>query len=93
MDIYDELGVRKVINGNATLTMLGGSLMPPEVIAAMAEAAQSFVDIDELQDKVGKKIAEWTGNEAAYISCGAAAGLVLSTAACITGLDAEKRAC
>ena len=38
MDIYDELGVRKVINGSATLTMLGGSLMPPEVLAAMAEA-------------------------------------------------------
>jgi L-seryl-tRNA(Ser) seleniumtransferase len=40
---------------------------------------------------VGEKIAEWTHNEAAYISCGAAAGIVLSTAACITGLDPEKR--
>jgi len=55
MDIYDELGVRKIINGSATLTMLGGSLMPPEVLAAMAQAAQNFVDIDELQDRVGKK--------------------------------------
>jgi len=91
MDIYDELGVRKIINGSATLTMLGGSLMPPEVLAAMAQAAQHFVDIDELQDKVGKKIAAWTHNEAAYISCGAAAGMVLSTAACITDLDPEKR--
>ena len=72
--------------------MLGGSVMPPEVLAAMAQAAQHFVDIDELQDKAGKKIAEWTHNEAAYVSCGAAAGMVLSTAACITGLDAEKRA-
>jgi D-glucosaminate-6-phosphate ammonia-lyase len=92
MDIYDELGVRKIINGHATLTMLGGSIMPPEVIAAMNEAAQHFVDIDELQEKVGKKIAEWTHNEAAYVSCGAAAGLVLSTAACIAGTDPEKRA-
>jgi uncharacterized pyridoxal phosphate-dependent enzyme len=91
MDIYDELGVRKIINGSATLTMLGGSLMPPVVLAAMAQAAQFFVDLDELQDKVGKKIAEWTHNEAAYVSCGAAAGMVLSTAACITGLDVEKR--
>ena len=66
--------------------------MPPEVLDAMAEAARHFVSIDELQEKVGKKIAEWTKNEAAYISCGAAAGLVLSTAACITGLDTEKRA-
>ncbi len=92
MDIYDELGVRKIINGSATLTMLGGSLMPPEVLAAMAQAARHFVDIDELQEKAGKKIAEWTHNEAAYVSCGAAAGMVLSTAACITGLDGEKRA-
>jgi uncharacterized pyridoxal phosphate-dependent enzyme len=92
MDIYDELGVRKIINGGATLTSLGGSLMPQEVLAAMAEAARHFVEIDELQAKVGQKIAEWTHNEAAYVSCGAAAGLVLSTAACITGLDPEKRA-
>ncbi len=92
MDIYDELGVAKVINGAATLTMLGGSLMPPEVSAAMVEASRHFVDIDELQAKVGAKIAELTHNEAAYVSCGAAAGMVLSTAACIAGMDPEKRA-
>ena len=93
MDIYDELGVTKVVNGAATLTMLGGSLMPPEVLAAMAEAAQHFVDIDELQRKVGERIAAWTGNEAAYVSCGAAAGLALSTAACIAGTDPELCGC
>lgn len=92
MDIYAELGVRKVINGNATLTMLGGSLMPPVVLEAMQSAAQHFVNIDELQEKAGRKIAEWTHNEAAYVSCGAAAGLVLSTAACITGMDEGLRA-
>ncbi len=92
MDIYAELGVRKVINGNATLTMLGGSLMPPVVLEAMQAAAQHFVNIDELQDKAGRKIAEWTHNEASYVSCGAAAGLVLSTAACITGLNEDLRA-
>ncbi len=91
MDIYDELGVRKVINGYATLTSLGGSIMPAEVMAAMAEASRYFVSIDELQEKAGRKIAEWTHNQAAYISCGAAAGIVLSMAACITGLDANKR--
>jgi D-glucosaminate-6-phosphate ammonia-lyase len=90
-DIYDDLGVTKVINGAATLTRLGGSLMPPEVLAAMAEAAQHFIDMDELQQKVGERLATWTRNEAAYVSSGAAAGLALSTAACITGLDPEKR--
>lgn len=91
MDIYDSLGVRKVINGSATLTMLGGSLMPAQVLTAMAEAAGSFVNLDELQEKVGRRIAEWTHNEAAYVSCGAAAGLVLSTAACIAGKDPVLR--
>jgi L-seryl-tRNA(Ser) seleniumtransferase len=65
--------------------------MPPEVLDAMTEAARHFVNLDELQDKAGRRIAEWTHNEAAYISCGAAAGLALSTAGCITGLDPEKR--
>jgi len=91
MDVYDDLGVTKVINGAATLTRLGGSLMPPEVLAAMVEAGRHFVDMDELQQKVGERIAAWTRNEAAYVSSGAAAGLALSTAACITGLDPEKR--
>lgn len=90
MDIYDELGVRKVINGIATVTVLGGSIMPPEVIQAMVEASKHFVNIDELQKKAGAKIAELTKNESAYVSCGAAAGLALSTAGCITGLDPEK---
>jgi L-seryl-tRNA(Ser) seleniumtransferase len=91
MDIYDQLGVRKIINANATLTALGGSLMPLEVLQAMTEASRHFVEIDELQRKVGAQIAALTHNEAAYVSCGAAAGLVLSTAACIAGTDPEKR--
>ena len=91
MDIYEELGVRKVINGLATVTILGGSIMPPEVVSAMAQAAQHFVDIDELQAKVGQELARLTRNEAAFVSCGAAAGLALITAACITGLDPQKR--
>ncbi len=91
MSIYERLGIRTVINGNATLTRLGGSIMPPEVVAAMADASKHFVDIIELQKRVGEEIAKLTHNEAAYVSCGAAAALTLSTAACITGLDPAKR--
>lgn len=91
MNIYERLGIRTVINGNATLTRLGGSIMPPEVVAAMADASKHFVDIIELQKRVGEEIAKLTHNEAAYVSCGAAAALTLSTAACITGLDPTKR--
>ncbi len=91
MNIYKRLGIRTVINGNATLTRLGGSIMPTEVVAAMADAAKHFVNIIELQKRVGEEIAKLTHNEAAYVSCGAAAALTLSTAACITGLDPDKR--
>jgi uncharacterized pyridoxal phosphate-dependent enzyme len=88
--VYQQLGLRRVINGAATLTRLGGSLMPPEVLDAMRDAAGSFVQLDELQRAVGRRIAELTGNEAAYVSCGAAAGLVLSTAACVAGADPAR---
>ena len=84
---YAQLGLRPVINACATLTRLGGSIMPPEVVAAMNEAAKSFVDLDELQRRVGARIAELTNNEAAYVSSGAAAGMVLATAACTVGTD------
>ncbi|HZP83103.1 MAG TPA: aminotransferase class V-fold PLP-dependent enzyme [Chthonomonadaceae bacterium] len=87
MGLYAELGVRPVINACATLTRLGGSLMPPEVLEAMAEAARHFVDLQELQRRVGEEIAALTRNEAAYVSSGAAAGLTLATAACIAGTD------
>jgi D-glucosaminate-6-phosphate ammonia-lyase len=89
MNIYETLGIRPVINAQATLTRLGGSLMPPEVLEAMAEAARCFISLDELQIRVGERIAELTHNEAAYVSSGAAAGLLLATAACITGLNPD----
>lgn len=90
MGIYDELGVQPVINAAATLTRLGGSRMDPEVLAAMNEAAASFVHIDELQASAGKVIAEITGAESGYVVTGAAAGLTLGVAACIAGLDVAK---
>jgi D-glucosaminate-6-phosphate ammonia-lyase len=85
--IYGDLGVRTFINAAGSYTRLGGSRMPPPVVDAMREAAESFVEIDELQARVGRRIAELTGNEAAYVTCGAAAGLLIATAACMTGDD------
>lgn len=79
------LGLRPVVNASATLTALGGSLLAPPVIAAMAEAAGHFVDLPELQTRVGARIATLTGNEAAYVSSGAAAGITLAVAACVAG--------
>ena len=53
----------------------------------MNEAARSFVDMDELECKAGKVVAEITGAEAGYVTAGAAAGLMLAAAGCMTGTD------
>lgn len=90
MSIYDTLNVRTIINCTGTFTRLGGTLMAPEVTAAMVEASKNFVCLEELQFAAGKVIAEVTGAEAGYVTSGAQAGLVLSVAACITGLDPVK---
>jgi uncharacterized pyridoxal phosphate-dependent enzyme len=90
MNIYRTLGLRELINAEGTITRLGGCVMDPAVVAAMAAAAQSFVDLNQLLAKAGQHVAGLLGVEAAYITSGAAAGLTLSTAACITDADPAK---
>jgi L-seryl-tRNA(Ser) seleniumtransferase len=82
--IYRRLGVEPIVNGRSTFTILGGSLMPPEVLDAMREAAECFVDLTELQEAAGRRLAELTHNEAAFVSGGAAAGLFLAAAVAMT---------
>ncbi|HEU0116527.1 MAG TPA: hypothetical protein VFQ80_17685, partial [Thermomicrobiales bacterium] len=79
--MYEDLEVRRIVNANARLTALGGSKMPDAVLAAMNEASGSYVDMHELQRAVGRRIAELTRNEGAYVATGAAAGIVVSTLA------------
>lgn len=86
-DWLAELGIRPVINASATLTALGGSIMPPPVRAAMEAGSRHFLDLRELQARVGARIAELTCNEAAYVSSGAAAGIALAVAGTMTGTD------
>jgi L-seryl-tRNA(Ser) seleniumtransferase len=86
---YADLGIRPVINAAATLTRLGGSLMPLPVLEAMAGGAESFVDMLELQRRAGERIAGLTRNEACYISSGAAAGMAIAIAGCIAGRDPD----
>ena len=88
--IYQELGVRTVVNAVGTLTRLGGSRMAPAVLEAMAEASRNYVRIEDLQEAAGRVIAEITGAESGYVTSGAAAGLLLGTAACVAGLDLQK---
>ncbi len=85
-----RLGVRIIINARARLSRLGGSLMAPGVWEAMQDAGRAYLDMGELHERAGERIAELTRNEAAYVTSGSAAGLVLTTAACITGTDPAK---
>jgi len=87
--LYERLGMRTFINARGTITTLGGSIMPEEVVQAMVEASRSFVHLNDLHEKAGERIAELTGAEAAFISAGAASGLLLAGAACLTGTDSE----
>ncbi len=89
-NIYERIGVRPIINASGPSTRLSGSIMDPEVADAMREASQYCVDIAELQARASEVIAEITGSEAGYVTSGAAAGLLLGTAACVTGPDPGK---
>ncbi len=90
MTIYDRLGVRPVINAAGTLTRLGGTLMCPEALEAMREAAQSAVAIEELQEAASRVIAGHTGAEAGLVTSGAFGALALAGGACIAGLDVRR---
>ena len=90
MNIYDELGVTAVINASGSMTTLGGSLMAPEVLEAMNRAAEHFVRMDELVAWGGAELARITGAQAGHVTTGAAGGMLLAAAACLTGLDRRK---
>lgn len=89
-NLFDELGVETLINGRGTLTTLSGSLMLPEVRDALMSTGAEFARLNEVQDKVGARIAEMLNCEAAMVTAGAASALTLGTAATITGTDEEK---
>ena len=89
-DVFQQLGVVPVIHGAGTTTRYGGSLMRPETIEAMQEASKVLVNIDELNEAAGEAIAKMLSAEAALVTGGAAAGLVLQAAACIAGEDPAK---
>ncbi|HUC70982.1 MAG TPA: hypothetical protein VMS01_07320 [Stellaceae bacterium] len=84
---YLALGVRPFINCCSVRTMHGGSLMLPQVREAMAEASRWFVNLDELMEAAGRRLALLTGAEWGIVTCGSAAAVALGTAACVAGND------
>tara|TARA_B100001123_G_C15345942_1_gene1037327 strand:+ start:30070 stop:31179 length:1110 start_codon:yes stop_codon:yes gene_type:complete len=84
------MGVSPIINAAGPISRYGGGRYRPQVVEAMAEAFMVPVQIDELNIQAGKKIAQMLGVESAFVSSGAAGGLVLQAAACIAGTDEAK---
>jgi uncharacterized pyridoxal phosphate-dependent enzyme len=84
-DVYKAIGVRPLINCRGTFTIIGGSTELPEVRAAKSVANQQYVQLDELMDAIGKRLAELTGTEWGMVSAGCAAAMSHATAACVAG--------
>jgi L-seryl-tRNA(Ser) seleniumtransferase len=84
-DIYQSIGVRPLINARGTFTIISGSLMLPEVRAAIAAAAQHHVHLDELMAAIGARLAELTKAEWGMVSSGCSAAITHATAACVAG--------
>ena len=84
-DVYGPLGVKPIINARGTYTILSGSLMLPEVRAAMAAASLHYVHLDELAEAIGRRLAELTKAEWGLVTVGCSAALTHASAACVTG--------
>ena len=85
---YQELGLPTVINAQGTMTMLGGSLIRPEVEAVMSQAAKHFVGIPALEVAAGKRITEMLKLPQGYsalVTSGAAAAIQSGLAGILTG--------
>jgi seryl-tRNA(Sec) selenium transferase len=89
-DLIKELGLRTFINAYGVYTTHTASLMPDEVMAAIQAASKKYVLYNDLQDKVGEKIAAMCHSEAAMVTSGCWSALVLGTAGILTGMDKAK---
>ncbi|MEW5977872.1 MAG: aminotransferase class V-fold PLP-dependent enzyme [Acidobacteriota bacterium] len=88
--VYQELGIRPVLNFRGTHTVIGASKIWPELHEAMAEASRDYVDLNELQDRIGKRLARLVGSESAMVTTGAAGAITLGTCAALTGGDVTR---
>jgi len=90
MNIFEKLNLKPGINAWGTVTKLGGTRLAPEVTRAMADAAEAFIPMHEFHQKAGEYVAGLLDVEACCITCGAAAGLAVSAAACMTRGERSK---
>lgn len=88
--IYESIGVRPLINARGTVTIIGASKVLPEVQQAMDDATKDYVQIDEMMEGVGRRLAELTGAENGIVTSGASGAITMGTAACVTGGEPDK---
>jgi seryl-tRNA(Sec) selenium transferase len=89
-NLFTRIGVRPIINGRGTFTIISGSRSLPQVKQAMFEASHYFVQLDEMMDGIGAQLAKLTGAEWGIATTGCEAAICLATIACIAGTDVER---
>ena len=89
-NLFTRIGVRPIINGRGTYTIISGSRSLPQVKQAMFEASHYYVQMDEMMAGIGAELAKLTGAEWGVVTNGCEAAIVQATIACIAGADVEK---
>jgi L-seryl-tRNA(Ser) seleniumtransferase len=83
-------GVRPHLGAHEHVSRLGGNRMSRDVMAAMIEANDYFVDLNELNVAAGKRAAALLNADAALVTAGAYSAMILGAAACLTGSDPAR---
>src|SRR6202048_2627926 len=89
-NLFTRIGVRPLINGRGTFTIISGSRSLPQVKQAMFDASHYFVQLDEMMDGIGAQLGKLTGAEWGIATTGCEAAICLATIACIAGSDIER---
>ena len=89
-NLIKDLGIRTFVNAAGTYTAMTGSLMEEDVVATIIDASKEFMMLDEVQTKVGEKIAALTHAESAVVTAGCFSAMTLGLAGVLTGMDQKK---
>lgn len=89
-NLFTRIGVRPMINGRGTFTIISGSRSLPEVKQAMYDASFYYVHLDEMMDGIGARLGQLMGAEWGIATTGCEAAICLATIACIAGSNVEQ---
>lgn len=84
MSVYQNIGLKKVINASGRMTILGVSTLSDEVAQAAMAGGQSYVVIEDLINRAGEIISTYTGAEDSCPTVCASAAIAMSIAGLIS---------